>query len=83
GKWAFEQLRRFITYKAILEGVPVVTVDPRNTSRTCSICGHCEKANRKSQARFSCQKCEYSEHADINAAKNIAFKAAINRPIAV
>ena len=25
-------------------------VDPRNTSRTCSVCGHCEKANRKSQA---------------------------------
>ncbi len=28
-------------------GVPVVYIDPRKTSRTCSACGHCEKANRK------------------------------------
>ena len=83
GKWAFDQLRRFITYKAVLEGVPVVVVDPRNTSRTCSVCGHCEKDNRKSQEHFSCLICKHTEHADINAARNIRFKAAINRPIAV
>ena len=83
GKWAFDQLRRFISYKALLEGIPVVLIDPRNTSRTCSVCGHCEKDNRKSQAQFSCQKCEHSEHADINAARNIRFRAAINQPVAV
>ncbi|MHB8544561.1 MAG: RNA-guided endonuclease InsQ/TnpB family protein, partial [Leptospirales bacterium] len=43
GKWAFDQLRRFITYKAVMEGVSVVTVNPRNTSRTCSVCGYCDK----------------------------------------
>ena len=83
GKWAFDQLRRFITYKAVLEGVPVVLIDPRNTSRTCSVCGHCEKGNRTSQEHFSCLSCKNTEHADINAARNIRFKAAINRPIAV
>jgi len=45
--WAYAQLRTFIVYKAKLVGVPVIFVDPRGTSRTCSACGHCEKANRK------------------------------------
>ena len=31
--WAFYQLRQFIDYKAVLAGVPVTFVDPRNTSR--------------------------------------------------
>ena len=50
--WAFGQLRQFLSYKAALAGIPLHTVDPRNTSRTCSECGHCAKANRKSQASF-------------------------------
>jgi IS605 OrfB family transposase len=41
--WAFSQLRTFVTYKAALAGVAIVTVDPRNTSRTCHVCGHCNK----------------------------------------
>src|SRR5215469_8221286 len=48
--WAFAQLRAFIAYKAALALVPVRYVTPRDTSRTCSQCGHCEKANRVSQA---------------------------------
>ena len=45
-KWSFAELRGFIEYKAKLAGVPVVTVDPRNTSRTCPECGHIDKGNR-------------------------------------
>ena len=55
--WSFAQLVAFLSYKARLAGVPVVTVDPRNTSRTVRACGHCEKANRKSQERFLCVSC--------------------------
>src|SRR5262249_50210054 len=73
--WAFFQLRQFLTYKAAWAGVPVHLVDPRNTSRTCSACGHCEKANRKSQAEFLCQRCGFAAHADENAALNISRKA--------
>jgi IS605 OrfB family transposase len=82
--WAFFQLRHFITYKAAHAGVPVHLVDPRNTSRTCSRCGHCEKANRKSQAEFLCQRCGFAANADENAALNISRKdwAAVNRPVA-
>lgn len=82
--WAFFQLRQFITYKAAWAGVPVHLVDPAYTSRTGSQCGHCEKANRKNQADFSCQRCGLALNADENAAINISRKewAAVNRPLA-
>jgi len=76
GGWAFGQLRAFVEYKAGLAGVPVEILDPRNTSRTCSRCGHCEKANRKNQAAFVCCHCSTSLNADINAARNIGLRAA-------
>jgi IS605 OrfB family transposase len=69
--WAFFQLRAFIAYKAALAGVRVAVVNPAYTSQTCSRCGHCEKANRTSQAKFLCVSCGYSAHADLNAAENI------------
>jgi IS605 OrfB family transposase len=75
GGWGFAQLGSFIDYKARLAGVEVVYVDPRNTSRTCSGCGHCEKANRKTQGEFSCKACGMNMNADRNAALNIKSKA--------
>jgi putative transposase len=78
--WAFFQLRAFIEYKAKLAGVPAVTVDPRDTSRTCNICGHCDKRNRKSQAEFECRACGHCSHADLNAALNVRAKALVNAP---
>jgi IS605 OrfB family transposase len=69
--WAFSQLRRFIGYKADVYGVSVVLINPAYTSRTCNKCGHCEKANRKSQSEFVCQSCFHSANADLNAARNI------------
>lgn len=69
--WAFGQLRGFLAYKAGLAGVVFLTVDPRNTSRTCPACGHCEKANRRSQSEFRCRQCGFSAHADIVGAGNI------------
>jgi IS605 OrfB family transposase len=82
--WAFFQLRQYIAYKAAWAGVPIHLVDPRDTSRMCSACGHCEKANRKSQAEFLCQRCGFGANADYNAARNIARKqwAAVSRPMA-
>jgi putative transposase len=78
--WSFGQLREFLSYKAALAGVPLHTVDPAYTSKTCSACGHCAKANRKSQASFVCQQCGFACNADINAAINIA-RAAVMQPI--
>ena len=83
GKWAFNQLRAFVDYKAKIAGVPVLMVDPRDTSRRCSACGHTEKLNRVSQSRFKCRVCGRMENADFNAAKNIRWRAAVNQPIVV
>ncbi len=69
--WAFFQLRQFLTYKARLAGLPVVLVDPRNTSRTCPLCGCIDKKNRATQSQFLCITCGYAAHADCNAAENI------------
>jgi len=71
GNWAFRQLRQFIAYKAEAAGVPVVLVDPRNSSRTYCVCGYCAKANRKSQSSFRCQQCGFEANADFNAARNL------------
>jgi len=79
--WAFRQLRTFIDYKATQAGVRVVFVDPRNTSRTCGVCGFCDKHNRPDQAHFRCLSCGHSAAADTNAAVNIAGVAAVNQPI--
>jgi putative transposase len=70
--WAFFQLRMYVAYKAAWASVPMRFVDPRNTSRTCSECGHCAKSNRQSQASFTCQQCGFCLHADHNAAINIS-----------
>lgn len=79
--WAFSQLRQFITYKAIIAGVLVELVDPRNTSRTCPECGFVSKSNRKSQSLFSCQQCGFASNADLVGATNISRKAPVNEPI--
>jgi IS605 OrfB family transposase len=76
--WSFAQLRTFIEYKAKQLGVPVVAVDPRNTSRTCPCCGYIDKANRPNQASFSCVECDYSGHADSIAAFNIGRRASLS-----
>lgn len=80
--WAFAQLRSFISYKAQLLGVPVHVVDPRNTSRTCPVCGHCAKENRKTQSSFVCVSCGFAGLADTIAAENIRVlgRAAVNLP---
>lgn len=78
--WAFHQLRSFIAYKARLAGVPVVLVDPRNTSRTCPQCGLIDRRNRPDQAHFRCVGCGFAGPADTIAAGNIARRAAVNQP---
>jgi putative transposase len=83
GKWAFNQLRAFIEYKAKVAGVPVLMVDPRNTSRECPKCHNSDKRNRVSQSEFKCRRCGYEANADYVGALNIQWRAAVNQPIVV
>jgi transposase len=55
----------------------VQRVRPAFTSQTCHACGHCVPENRKSQAVFRCRACGHADHADVNAAKNIAAGHAV------
>jgi len=78
GNWAFHQLRAFVVYKAEAAGLPVVTVDPAYTSRSCSGCGYCDRRNRKSQSQFQCLQCGLTLNADFNAALNVKTRAELS-----
>ena len=71
--WSFHQLLQFVAYKAMLSGVPLVLVDPRNTSRRCPMCHYTSKRNRPTRDLFRCQCCGLAGPADLIAAVNIAF----------
>jgi putative transposase len=61
---------RNLEYKAVTSGSELVKVNARNTSKTCSECGTVIKmplAKRK----FSCPKCGFVCHRDLNASINI------------
>lgn len=70
GKWNFNQLRSFLTYKCLLNGVKLVDVPPAYTSKTCHNCMHI--GNRQGK-KFTCNNCNSVFDADENAAKNIAL----------
>lgn len=81
--WSFAQLREYIAYKSKRAGVLVLAVDARYTSQQCSCCGHTSRSNRPNQATFHCVACGFASHADLNAARNISSRAAVNPPYAV
>ena len=72
--WSFAQLRGFLEYKAQEAGCVVVGIDPRHTSQRCSRCGYTARNNRRSQSDFTCRSCGFRLNADLNGARNIAWK---------
>ena len=81
GKWNFADLRAKLEYKALLNGVKLVVINPAYTSQTCSVCKHIGKRTNKV---FKCtnQNCEVDTiDADFNASKVIALLGvAIDQP---
>jgi putative transposase len=55
----------------------VEKIRPHYTSQRCSACGHVDQKSRESQARFCCTACGFADHADVNAARNIAAGHAV------
>ena len=69
------EFRRQIGYKQTWKGGTLLLIDARNTSRTCSQCGHASRDNRRDQASFRCVVCGHAANADSNAAINILRRA--------
>ena len=65
-KTGWASFKHKLAYKAQL-----IEVNPKNTSQMCHRCGHIDKDNRKTQAKFICVSCGHSDNADVNAALNI------------
>jgi IS605 OrfB family transposase len=82
-RWRFNRLYEYVEYKANAHGIEVEelerspqakTVPAYYTSQRCSSCGFTHENNRPEQETFACQKCGYENHADYNAAKNVAVR---------
>ena len=65
--------------KAESAGREVMAVDPRNTSRQCSECGHTARENRPTQEKFHCQACGHNAHADVVGATNVLRAGLVRR----
>lgn len=76
--WSFHQLRMFLEYKGLREGVEVIAVPPAYTSQTCHCCLH---IGLRSDKKFKCGNCNWSGDADFNGAKMISLLgASVNSP---
>jgi len=76
--WPFSSLFLKIAHVASKHGIRMESVEARNTSRTCHKCGHCDKANRKSQTVFVCVRCGHKSNADFNASLNVRDRRAFH-----
>ena len=72
----YSELRKSIESRCERHGVLVEFVSPVNTSRKCNSCG---AMGVRSRHNFRCPSCGYSEHADVNAARNIRDKFVVLR----
>jgi putative transposase len=79
-QWAFAELHGYIAYKALLAGSMAVKVDAHYTSKACPRCGYTSDANRPQHGLlFVCQSCQYTLHADLVGARNVALRTLLVR----
>jgi len=74
-EWTYYRQSEAITDKAEPFDIDIETIDPAHTSQVCSRCGSGD--TRRSGVHFECHKCGYEQHADANAAVNIAKRYSI------
>jgi len=69
--WPRRELHRQLEYKAEEQGVPVIKVDPRNTSKSCPRCGEVKERRSRVGRVFVCAKCGWRCDRQVNAGLNI------------
>lgn len=67
----YHKLTQQISYKAAWEGITVLRLNERGTSKTCHRCGSTD-TSRIRQPIFECHACGLIYNADLNGAMNIA-----------
>lgn len=72
--WRYRLVRKVVEEKACQNGVLVVAVPPRGTSRTCPNCGTESSLNRRDED-FLCISCDHAGDADVVGAGNILSRA--------
>jgi IS605 OrfB family transposase len=70
--WAIADFYGKLKYKAQHAGIEVREVVVTNANRQCSKCGNVDDTDSANQQDFLCILCGYEEHADFNAARNMA-----------
>jgi len=68
--WARRELQDHIKHDLEWRGGKAIYVVPDYTSQKCYECDYVDKDNRRGDV-FHCKRCGYTDHADVNAAKNI------------
>jgi putative transposase len=72
--WAFDRFTKILTYKANVEGIEVVEVSERDTSKTCCLCGREDERQRVERGLYVCEPCDSAFNADVNGAENIRLE---------
>ncbi|HEU5226773.1 MAG TPA: transposase, partial [Ktedonobacteraceae bacterium] len=63
-----------IAWNAAKRGAQATRVKSAYSSQACSMCQYVDRANRPTQQTFCCQVCRHTQHADLNASRNIAAR---------
>ena len=87
-RWSWDELQKFVEYKAQARGIGVVYVNPAYTSKSCSVC---DSLGSRHKHLFKCSNCGSYQHSDRNAAVNllklgesvVSSTASVNMPMVV
>lgn len=69
-KWSFNELQKFIEYKALAKGIRIVYINPRYTSKSCSVCHNIDTVRHS--GFIECKTCGHRSDSNFGASKNIA-----------
>jgi len=70
-RWSYRRFQQMLEYQARLNGLNVVYVDSRNTSRICPVCDGELSQSRNGRRLMRCRRCGLEEDRDVVAVKNL------------